>query len=352
MSPQKIIAIIGARPQFIKHFPFEKACENRIDLKTIHTGQHYDPDMSDVFFAQLGMKAPDFMLNVGSGHHGEQTASMITEIEKIALAEAPAGFVVYGDTNSTLAAAIVAAKLHIPIFHIEAGLRSFNKEMPEEVNRVLTDHVSDLLFTPSQIAVNNLKNEGITSGVHVIGDIMKDLVHYVRQNDLIGQNKEVLSAYYYVTLHRPYNTDEPERLRYVLTQLNGLSKKVVMTLHPRTNNLMEKFGFDKSTYANIRFISPQSYFDNLTYLFHSEGLITDSGGMQKEAYWLSKKCVTIRKETEWVETVEKHGNTLLFEDLSRLEAEIARQPQTWDDTLYGTGDSAELIVNAIIDYYQ
>ncbi len=347
----KIIAIIGARPQFIKHFPFEEACKGKIDLITVHTGQHYDPDMSDIFFRELGMKQPDFMLEVGSGHHGFQTASMMIEIEKIVMAEQPDGLVVYGDTNSTLAGALVAAKLHIPIFHIEAGLRSYNKEMPEEVNRVLTDHISDLLFTPSEVARHNLNNEGVTEGIYVVGDIMKDLVLQVKERNLIGQRPED-RKYYYVTLHRPYNTDDPERLKYILSHLNALPEVAVVATHPRTKNLMEKYGIEPKNYSNISFINPQSYFDNLTYLFHSEGLITDSGGMQKEAYWLKKNCVTLRTETEWVETIESGGNVLLFDDLTDMSKLINKKVMQWDEGLYGDGNAAALMAQEIINFFK
>jgi len=344
----KIIAIIGARPQFIKHFSFEKACKGKLDLITIHTGQHYDVNMSDIFFNQLDMNKPSYMLNVGSGNHGAQTARMMVEIESIVEKEKPDGVVVYGDTNSTLAGALVASKLHIPIFHIEAGLRSYNKEMPEEVNRVLTDHISTCLFVPSEIATQNLKKEGIVDGVYNVGDVMKDLVNYVKKNKLIGE-KKLKENYYYVTLHRPYNTDCKERLSYVLNSLNSLSLKVVMAIHPRTNNLMKTFGMEKESYRNISFIEPQSYFDNLSYLNNCQGLITDSGGMQKEAYWLKKKCVTVRKETEWVETLEGGNNMLLFKDLSKMNDVLNNEIGTWNDGLYGDGRCSDKIVNLIIN---
>jgi len=347
----KIIAIIGARPQFIKHFPFEKAAEGILDLITVHTGQHYDSNMSDVFFSQLKMKQPHYTLNSGGGSHGAQTAGMMIEIEKIVEAEKPDGMVVYGDTNSTLAGALVASKLHIPIFHIEAGLRSYNREMPEEVNRVLTDHLSSLLLTPSDVAVNNLAKEGLTQGVHVVGDIMKDLVNLVQEEQIIGENP-AKGAYYYVTIHRPYNTDGAERLKYVLNNLDQLDKKVIMALHPRTRNLMEKYGLEPESFSNITFIEPQSYFSNLTYLFHCDGLVTDSGGMQKEAYWLKKKCLTIRKETEWVETIDLKGNILLFDDLAGMRSSLSQLPSHWEETLYGAADAAQKIVQLIKQFYE
>ena len=230
----KILAIVGARPQFIKHFSFEKACLNKLELKTIHTGQHYDANMSDVFFNQLGMEEPHFMLHIGSGNHGVQTARMMVEIENIFEKEKPDGVVVYGDTNSTLAGALVASKLHIPIFHIEAGLRSYNKEMPEEVNRVLTDHIATCLFVPSAIATQNLKKEGIVRGVYNVGDVMKDLVYHVKNNGLISE-RAIKESYYYVTLHRPYNTDDKERLSYVLDSLNSLSVKFNLSIFFSSN---------------------------------------------------------------------------------------------------------------------
>lgn len=344
----KIIAIIGARPQFIKHFPFEKACVGRIDLNTIHTGQHYDENMSAVFFEQLGMKKPDHMLNIGSGDHGAQTANMMIEIEKILQEEQPNGVVVYGDTNSTLAGALVASKMHIPVFHIEAGLRSYNKQMPEEINRVLTDHVSDCLFTPSNIATKNLEKEGIVKNVFEVGDIMKDLVLYVENQQLLEKSISN-EAYYYATIHRPYNTDKKSRLAYVLEALNDLGKTVVMPLHPRTKKKAVSFGIELSNYKQINFIKPQSYIQNLSYLNNALGLITDSGGMQKEAYWLKKKCVTIRTETEWVETLNKGCNTLLFEDLSDFKRVVQSAPLKWNTALYGDGQSASLMVDKILE---
>jgi len=349
MCGNNVIAIIGARPQFIKHFPFEVACDGKLNFKTIHTGQHYDSNMSQVFFDQLGMRKPDFSLNLGGGSHGQQTARMMLEIEKILELERPNGVVVYGDTNSTLAGALVAAKLHIPIFHIEAGLRSFNKEMPEEVNRVLTDHVSSLLFTPSKIAVENLKREGITEGVNDVGDIMKDLVEMIKKKNILVNNSQK-ESYYYVTIHRPYNTDDSKRLQNVLNCLNLLDKKVVMAIHPRTLSLMNSFNISKYSFTNIEFIEPQSYFSNLSYLIYSDGLITDSGGMQKEAYWLEKRCVTIRKETEWIETITLKGNSLIFDNLDRLSYLVNDKPHTWDKSLYGNGTAARQIVDVILSY--
>ncbi|MEO1012926.1 MAG: UDP-N-acetylglucosamine 2-epimerase (non-hydrolyzing) [Bacteroidota bacterium] len=346
----KIVAIIGARPQFIKHFPFELACRGKIELLTIHTGQHYDKNMSEVFFDQLKMSPPDFMLHVGSGPHGLQTAKMMIEVEKIFQEIFPDGVVVYGDTNSTLAGALVASKMNIPIFHIEAGLRSFNRQMPEEVNRVLTDHISNLLFVPSTTAKENLKIEGIEKGVCEVGDIMKDLIWYVSKNDLIPKNTSKQREFYYATIHRPYNTDDKHRLERILKALDQLDKEVIFSLHPRTRNLARSYGLALGAFSNIRFIEPQSYFSNLGYLQSCEGLITDSGGMQKEAFWLKRKCVTIRKETEWKETLEGNANVLVFEDLSKTQKELRSRPISWNETLYGDGRSAVKMADAILKF--
>jgi len=350
----KLVVIIGARPQFIKHFPFEKAAEGRVDLITIHTGQHYDENMSAVFFEQFGMKKPSYQLEIGSGNHGLQTGRMMIEIEEIILKEKPNGVVVYGDTNSTLAGGLVASKLHIPIFHIEAGLRSNNKEMPEEINRVLTDHISDLLFVPSKTSIENLNKEGITQGVFEVGDIMKDLVHYVLNQDLIEKIEPAnnLGQYYYATIHRPYNTDSRIRLLKILETFNKLDNVVVFSIHPRTRNLAKQYKIELNDYKNIKFIDPQSYFSNFSFLKKSLALITDSGGMQKEAYWLEKRCITLRKETEWTETLKFNANKLVFKELSQIQEELNSVHSSWDEDLYGSGNSADKIVNSIISYFK
>ena len=346
MKQHKIIAIIGARPQFIKHFPMEKACQGGVELITIHTGQHYDENMSKVFFDQLGMRKPDYLLATGGGNHGEQTGKMMMEIERIILEEKPDAVMVYGDTNSTLAGALVAAKLQIPVAHIESGLRSYNREMPEEINRVLTDHISRWLFTPGAQAVENLKKEGIKNGVFDIGDVMKDLVKYVIEKSMFVK-PEIEGTYVYVTLHRPYNVDTKDRLVQILEQLNQLGKKIIFAIHPRTRTNATKFGIDFLDYPKIVFIEPQPYFQNLGYIYYADVLITDSGGMQKEAYWMKRQCVTVRKETEWIETLKDEANVLIFEDLTKLKACMTPKAIRWDDQLYGDGNSCERIVNIL-----
>ncbi|MEO1517145.1 MAG: UDP-N-acetylglucosamine 2-epimerase (non-hydrolyzing) [Bacteroidota bacterium] len=339
---KKIIAVIGARPQFIKHAAVDLRSKGHIQLLTIHTGQHYDHNMSAVFFDQLNMSQPHYLLETGGLGHGQQTGRMMAEIETIVLDEKPDGLLVYGDTNSTLAGALVAAKLHIPLVHVEAGLRSYNKKMPEEINRVLTDHCSDHLLTTSDVAIANLQREGITEGVTHVGDVMLDMIRISEQYIRPAQGED----YYYCTLHRPYNVDEGQRLAYILEQLNGLDKKVRFPMHPRTRHKATAAGLDLNTYENIDCIEPASYFDNIGHLAHSSGLITDSGGMQKEAYWLKKRCITIRSETEWTETVDHGWNTLLFEDLSQIEAEMHNIPQE-QPPLYGDGKAAERIVHLL-----
>ncbi len=345
---KKVLAIIGARPQFIKHAPIEIAFQGKAELVSVHTGQHYDHNMSQIFFDELGMSMPKYMLNIGSHSHGIQTGKMMIELEKIILDEKPNAILVYGDTNSTLAGALVGAKLHIPIIHIEAGLRSFNMEMPEEINRILTDHVSAMLFVPTENAVNNLKQEGITKNIYISGDVMKDMVSIVNDKGLLtdSENKD---NYYYATIHRPYNTDGKERLAYILEVFNNLAFTVKFPIHPRTRNRMKQFGMSETNYPNVMFCDPLSYFDNMRELYNSRGLITDSGGMQKEAYWMKRKCVTIRSETEWVETLHGGWNILLFDDLSSLKDVLEADTENWNPDLYGTSSASHEIAQLILD---
>ena len=327
----------------------ELAAKDRFELITLHTGQHYDENMSQVFFDQLGMSKPHFTLNIGSSEHGEQTAKMMIEIEKLCLDVKPDAILVYGDTNSTLAGALVASKQHIPVFHVEAGLRSFNKKMPEEINRILTDHISSLLFVPSQQSIDNLKKEGIVNGVYVVGDIMKDVVHYIRHSYL--SNKPNLNyPFYYVTLHRPHNVDKKERLSRILNELNQLQGKAIFAIHPRTRNRMKSFGLREGDYQNIHFIDPQGYLENIGYLEECQALITDSGGMQKEAYWMKKKCITIRTETEWIETLHDGNNTLIYNKLCELKKAVKIRSTNWNKYLYGNRNTANMIVDSVLNF--
>lgn len=341
---KKIITVVGARPQFIKNAPIGMAFKSfdEIELKSIHTGQHYDDNMSRIFFEELGVEEPAYQLNVGSASHGKQTARMLESIEDILLDEKPDMLIVYGDTNSTLAGALAASKLHIPVAHIEAGLRSYNKSMPEEVNRVMTDHLSSLLFVPSEVSVKTLNREGISEGVHVVGDIMLDTLKMAIDRKIVAAPHE--KPYYYVTLHRPYNTDHKERMLSILSAFNTLNLPVVFAIHPRTSALLQSMNVDIAAYSNIRFIPPQGYFDNIGFMIGAVKVITDSGGLQKEAWFLKKPCVTIRPETEWVETLENNWNILVFDEINVLKAALEIIPGEYLDGCYGKGDTALKII--------
>lgn len=345
---KKIISIVGARPQFIKHAPMQLELQKHFNAKTIHTGQHYDENMSAVFFDELKMAKPDFLFDLGgSKPQGEQTAIMLTEIEKVCMNEKPDALLIYGDTNSTLAGALVAAKMHIPQIHVEAGLRSYNREMPEEINRIVADEFAHLLFCPTQQAIENLKKEGIVHDrIFHCGDVMCDMVKLIEP-----KTKRLVEApYYFVTIHRPYNTDIDERLKAILTVLNSLDKKVVFSIHPRTMSRIEQFGFSKADFGNIEFIPPQSYTDSISYQKHSECVLTDSGGIQKEAYILGKQCITLRSETEWIETLQNGWNHLVFDDLTQIQTILNIKPLDYIPDIYGKGNAAAEIV-AIIQKY-
>lgn len=341
---KKIISVIGARPQFIKHAPVSVALKKRFLSLSIHTGQHFDENMSRVFFDELNIDKPDFLLDLGKPvTHGAQTAVMLQQVEEILMKEKPDAVLLYGDTNSTIAGSLAASKLNIYIIHIEAGLRSFNREMPEEINRVVTDHLSSLLFAPTETAVQNLKNEGITKGVHRTGDVMCDSLQMMKP----FLEKKISGSYYFTTLHRPYNTDEDERLVRILNVLNQLDKAVVFPIHPRTSNLLKSRGEDLDAFPNIRFIPPVGYKDCLSYQAYSDCVITDSGGIQKEAYMLEKQCITIRKETEWVETLAGGCNTLVFDRPETIKDILSENKTLHFEKLYGEGNAAEEIAELI-----
>lgn len=345
----KICTIIGARPQFIKHAPMQLELQKYFTAITIHTGQHYDSNMSNIFFNELKIPRPEYHLQLDGKTHGHQTGEMMTKIEEIVLDEKPDVLLVYGDTNSTLAGALVGAKLHIPVVHIEAGLRSFNKDMPEEINRIVTDHVADLLICPSTTAIENLKKEGIDKNVYLSGDVMKDMLNISLP---FLQRKTGENRYYFATLHRPYNTDSAARMKAILDSFQQMNHRVIFAMHPRTSNLIRQYDISLADYPNVEVIEPVGYFDSISYQNFAEAVVTDSGGMQKEAYWLKKKCVTLRKETEWTETLKDDHNKLLFEDLSVLPDIIDRKISVdFDDTLYGNGNSAEQIAELIKQRY-
>lgn len=359
----RIITIIGARPQFIKAAPFSKVFRKEHEEILVHTGQHYDENMSNIFFKELGIPKPNYNLGVGSGSHGLQTGRMLEKIEEIIIKEKPDGMLVYGDTNSTLAGALAASKLHIPVFHVEAGLRSYNKRMPEEQNRVLTDHLSDLLLCPTQTAVDNLEKEGIIRGVENTGDIMYDVVlrnieisrkkysNGIWLDKLSEENGTLLrfkdKDYYLATIHRAENTDDPKKLREIFSAFNMLDKPVVLPIHPRTKKLIA--GLDMKL-DNVTFIKPVGYLMMLYLTANAYRVITDSGGLQKEAYFLKTPCTTLRDQTEWIETLENGWNMLSSIDVNSIlgvvnrDLDFIRQTQ---QQLFGDGKAAEHICNAI-----
>ena len=336
----KIVTIIGARPQFIKAAPVSRAIaeHNSLTEVIIHTGQHFDADMSDVFFKELNIPKPDYNLGINSASHGVMTGRMLKKIEEILIKENPDYVLVYGDTNSTLAGALDAVKLHIPIAHVEAGLRSFNRKMPEEHNRVLTDHCADILFCPTEAAVNNLKNEGFTNIVTNpsplihnpyslplvvnVGDTMYDAVLQFseiaqRRSIIIEDLKIKPKEYLLATVHRPYNTDIPENMKSILDAFLEIDEPIIFPVHPRTKQCLinSKLSIQNS---KLRCIPPVGYLDMLMLEQNAKAILTDSGGMQKEAYWFGVPCVTLREETEWVETVEAGWNVVVGADRAKI----------------------------------
>jgi UDP-GlcNAc3NAcA epimerase len=356
----KILTIIGARPQFIKAAPVSRELRKRHVEVLVHTGQHYDDNMSAVFFKELDIPAPDFNLEVGSGPHGRQTGAMLAGIEDILLERRPDRVLIYGDTNSTLAGALAAAKLQMPVCHIEAGLRSFNRRMPEEVNRVVADHLSDLLLCPSRTAMDNLAAEGILRGVHVVGDVMADaLAGAVERAQGRSRIRERLGlsekAYLLATVHRPENADDPGRLRSILTAFARLDEPVVFPVHPRTRGRLAALGFggsapgpDNHKGNNIRYIDPLGYLDMVRLEQSARMILTDSGGIQKEAYWLGVPCITLRDETEWVETVRTGWNIVTGADSARIVAAVQSwTPPATHPALYGDAQAAARCVERL-----
>ena len=318
----------------------------------LHTGQHYDRAMSAIFFEELGISEPDHNLGVGSGTHGTQTAAMLTGIESVLLTDKPDCLLIYGDTNSTLAGALAAAKLGVPVAHVEAGLRSFNRAMPEEINRVVADRLSSLLFCPTGVAASNLHREGILDGVHIVGDVMYDAVLWAVEQKgthaeaVLGRLGVRSGGYLLATVHRASNTDEPSNLANILSALNTAVETVVFPVHPRTRKAMREAGLAPG--ENMLAIEPVSYLEMLALEGHARAILTDSGGVQKEALWLGVPCITLRDETEWVETVESGWNTLVGTDPARiLSALHTPRPDGVPPTIYGDGHAAEAIVEVL-----
>ncbi|MCK6482726.1 MAG: UDP-N-acetylglucosamine 2-epimerase (non-hydrolyzing) [Phycisphaerae bacterium] len=389
----RLLTVVGARPQFIKAAAVSRAiaASNAIRERIVHTGQHYDPNMSQVFFDELAIPPPAHHLGGGGGRHGEQTGLMLARLEAVMLDEQPDCVLVYGDTNSTLAGALAAAKLHIPVAHVEAGLRSFNRRMPEEINRVVTDHVATLLFCPTDAAVENLRREGITRGVYQVGDVMYDSVLFhaaqaERQSRILSRLELAPREYCLATVHRAENTDDPQRLASIFSALNRLPLPVVVPLHPRTRNalqasmpapspsqgagrgegiphlltcspaLLSRAAPAVALPPHVRLIDPLPYLDLLMLEKHARAILTDSGGVQKEACFFGVPCITLRDETEWVELVDAGINVLAGADPERILAAVERladRPPAPPiaPRLYGNGRAAEELVRMLTTTY-
>ena len=348
----KVLSVVGARPQFIKCAPVSRELRKMHEEVLVHTGQHYDYLLSEVFFRDLGIPAPDYHLDIGSGSHGVQTGRMLAAIEEVIGKEKPEIVLIYGDTNSTLAGALAAAKVHVPVAHVEAGLRSFDRRMPEEVNRVLTDHCSDLLFCPTATAVANLAAEGVTAGVHLTGDVMVDAL---QQNLPLAKERSTAlidlglspKGYFLATVHRASNTDDPAALRAIMDAFARLDAPVVFPVHPRTRKKFAEYGIAPA--ANVSVVEPLPYFDMLALLSGARAVLTDSGGVQKEAYILEVPCVTLRENTEWVETLEDGWNVLVGADADRIvaEADAAGDARRQHAARFGDGHAAARIAAII-----
>jgi UDP-N-acetylglucosamine 2-epimerase len=353
----RILTVIGARPQFIKAASLSRALAAvGLEECLVHTGQHYDAGMSEVFFRELEIPVPKYNLGLGGGPQGAMTGRMLEGLEGIMMDERPDWILVYGDTNTTLAGALAASKLHRRICHVEAGLRSYNRRMPEEINRVLTDHLADLRCCSSEVGVRNLAREGLTDGVRVVGDLMADASGLARRA-IEGREGEFLSKipatlregqFAVLTLHRAENTDDPIRLAEFVAQLNSLEMPIVFPVHPRTGAALQR---DRLRLGpHVLQVAPLSYLEMAALLTRATVVLTDSGGLQKEAYWAKVPCVTLRTETEWVETVDRGWNVVLGEDPSALAQRVATisPPDRWEP-LYGDGHAAESIVEALRD---
>ena len=358
----KILTVVGARPQFIKASAISRCVRTKyssqVEEVIVHTGQHYDANMSAVFFEEMDIPAPKHHLGVSGGSHGTMTGRMLEGIEKILMEEKPDWVLIYGDTNSTLAAALAAAKLHVPVAHVEAGLRSFNMRMPEEVNRIVADRMSTLLLCPTQVAVDNLLNEGVTKGVHLVGDVMYDVSLYFRN---VAKAKSTITQqlglkdgeYVLATCHRAENTDDLSRLRAITSALGSVAKRVpvVLPLHPRTAKLIAEHGL-RSQMGGVNVTDPLSFLDMVRLEQSAMAVLTDSGGVQKEAFFYGVPCVTMRDETEWVETVDAGWNTLVGADKDKIErafdACVARKPTVTNP--YGAGNAADLAMQVILGH--
>lgn len=353
----KVLSVVGARPQFVKLGPVATALSSAgVEHVIVHTGQHYDAAMSDVFFDDLAIPAPDVHLGVGSGSHGVQTGAMLAGLDPVLEEHRPDWVLVYGDTNSTLAAAVSAVKLHLPIAHLEAGLRSFNRRMPEEHNRVLTDHAADLLLAPTQVAMDHLAHEGLGERSVLVGDVMTDVAYLVREQVAGKSLTDVIDVegidpgapYLLATIHRPDNTDSPERLRAVVEALRDLPAPVILLAHPRLVAKAKEHGIELFG-GTLHGTSPLAYPQMVRAVMGAAGVVTDSGGLQKEAFLLGTPCTTIRPETEWVETLE-NGWNVLDDGLTRVRDIAVREAPTGDKgTPYGDGHAADEVARVLLE---
>jgi UDP-N-acetylglucosamine 2-epimerase len=355
---KKILSVIGARPQFIKAGPLSQEMRKYFKEVLVHTGQHYDYGMSDIFFTELSIPEPDYNLGVGAVSQGKMTGDMLSKLEDVILTEKPDIVLIYGDTNSTLAGALAAVKLHIPIAHVEAGLRSYNRSMPEEINRVLSDQVSTWLFVPSKVAKNNLEKEGIKEGVYEVGDIMFDVLlanskKATDTSDVLKTNGLSSKNYFVATIHRAENTDEKDKLVRIFDIFASLNEKIILPIHPRTRNKIVSFGL--TVPKNISAIEPLGYLDMLELMQNAKAIFTDSGGIQKEAYYLKVPCITLREESEWIETVEVGWNFIVGSDKVKFTnafQQLDKVKSKEHPFLYGDGTTAEKIVNILREHFK
>ena len=343
----RFVSIVGARPQFVKAAVLSRAIRERHDETLVHTGQHYDAEMSAIFFEQMQIPRPDVHLECGGGTHAEQTSAMLVGLERVLAEQQPDWVVTFGDTNSTLAGALAAAKLGLNIAHVEAGLRSFNRRMPEEINRIVVDHLSAALLCPSRTAVDNLANEGVRDGVFLVGDVMAEALaratRAARSSAILDAMGVRHRSYLLVTIHRAENTDDPARLGRILTALDRASDPVVFPVHPRTRQALDAIAYEPP--RHVRLIAPVGYIDMVRLLTSARLLLTDSGGLQKEAYWARIPCVTLRDETEWVETVQAGWNVVVGTDIDAISGAIQHfgVPDTHPELYGGVGVAAECV---------
>lgn len=350
---KRILSVVGARPQFIKAFPVSRELRRSHDEILVHTGQHYDVMLSDVFFSELDIPKPSYNLDVGSGTHANQTARMMSELDRVLDAESPDIVIVYGDTNSTLAGALVAAKRSPMLVHVEAGLRSDNRSMPEEHNRIVTDHLADVLLAPTTLAVDTLQDESVAGSIYETGDVMYDAVLYAREqaneiSSIYADLDLVSDEYILATVHRASNTSNEVRLAGIIEGLATASVPVVFPIHPRTESALKDYGLWESACDRLRIVDPVGYLDFIRLLEGATLVATDSGGVQKEAFYLGTKCITLRDETEWVETIDCGWNTLVGADSERISQMLTQvEPLPPKPQLYGNGQAAKSIVSVI-----